>query len=95
MHIHACVGLMLMHACGRAVLPANVLYSQYQLPWSLLAPLDACRVVAAAGHGGASWLEDAHVHQVYDAIAPHFSSTRFAIWPKCAAYPVHAVPLSI
>jgi hypothetical protein len=22
------------------------------------------------------------VHRVYDAIAPHFSATRFAIWPK-------------
>jgi len=27
-------------------------------------------------------LESAYVHQVYDAIAPHFSATRFAIWPK-------------
>eukprot|EP00892_Ulva_mutabilis_P010783 jgi/Ulvmu1/8077/UM004_0314.1 len=26
-------------------------------------------------------LEAEHVHRVYDAIAPHFSATRFAIWP--------------
>eukprot|EP00887_Chlorella_sp_A99_P002138 scaffold21.g2138.t1 len=27
-------------------------------------------------------LEDQHVNAVYDAIAPHFSATRFAVWPK-------------
>lgn len=27
-------------------------------------------------------LEAAHVHSVYEAIAAHFSATRFAIWPK-------------
>ena len=27
-------------------------------------------------------LEQQFVHDVYNAIAPHFSSTRFAIWPK-------------
>mmetsp|Transcript_7559 Transcript_7559/g.21444 ORF Transcript_7559/g.21444 Transcript_7559/m.21444 type:complete len:648 (+) Transcript_7559:194-2137(+) len=27
-------------------------------------------------------LEATHVHQVYDAIAPHFSSTRVAVWPE-------------
>jgi hypothetical protein len=27
-------------------------------------------------------LESTYVHSVYDAIAPHFSATRFAIWPK-------------
>eukprot|EP00210_Caulerpa_lentillifera_P001893 g1821.t1 len=27
-------------------------------------------------------IEEEHVHQVYDVIARHFSSTRFAIWPK-------------
>eukprot|EP00873_Tetraselmis_striata_P002280 jgi/Tetstr1/422544/TSEL_013352.t1 len=27
-------------------------------------------------------LEQLHVHQVYNSIAPHFSSTRVAIWPK-------------
>ncbi|MEW5315958.1 MAG: hypothetical protein WDW38_007352 [Sanguina aurantia] len=30
----------------------------------------------------AAELEAEHVHKVYDAIAPHFSSTRFAIWPR-------------
>jgi predicted HD phosphohydrolase len=44
---------------------------------------------AASGVGDAAALELAarrlealHVHSVYDAIAPHFSATRFAIWPK-------------
>ena len=27
-------------------------------------------------------LEQEFVHDVYNAIAPHFSATRFAIWPK-------------
>ena len=27
-------------------------------------------------------LEEQYVHNVYNAIAPHFSSTRFAVWPK-------------
>ncbi|GMH22244.1 hypothetical protein Nepgr_024087 [Nepenthes gracilis] len=31
-------------------------------------------------------IEKAYVHRVYDAIAPHFSSTRFAKWPKVAAF---------
>ncbi|KAL3688151.1 hypothetical protein R1sor_014460 [Riccia sorocarpa] len=31
-------------------------------------------------------IEKQYVHKVYDAIAPHFSSTRFAKWPKVAAF---------
>lgn len=31
-------------------------------------------------------LEQEFVHDVYNAIAPHFSATRFAIWPKVLAY---------
>ncbi|XVE95369.1 hypothetical protein REPUB_Repub02eG0091000 [Reevesia pubescens] len=31
-------------------------------------------------------IEKKFVHRVYDAIAPHFSSTRFAKWPKVAAF---------
>lgn len=30
-------------------------------------------------------LEEHYVHNVYDAIAPHFHATRFAIWPKVMA----------
>ncbi|KAI8998575.1 S-adenosyl-L-methionine-dependent methyltransferase [Trametes punicea] len=30
--------------------------------------------------------EDAHVHAVYDSIAPHFSSTRYKPWPIIAAF---------
>ncbi|OJT10756.1 tRNA (carboxymethyluridine(34)-5-O)-methyltransferase [Trametes pubescens] len=30
--------------------------------------------------------EDAHVHAVYDEIAPHFSSTRYKPWPIIAAF---------
>lgn len=31
-------------------------------------------------------LEARHVNAVYDAIAPHFSATRFAIWPAVRAF---------
>jgi alkylated DNA repair protein alkB family protein 8 len=31
-------------------------------------------------------IEKRHVHQVYDAIAMHFSATRFAKWPKVAQF---------
>ncbi|BBG95701.1 S-adenosyl-L-methionine-dependent methyltransferases superfamily protein [Prunus dulcis] len=31
-------------------------------------------------------IEKKYVHHVYDAIAPHFSSTRFAKWPKVANF---------
>lgn len=31
-------------------------------------------------------IEKKYVHNVYDAIAPHFSSTRFAKWPKVAKF---------
>ncbi|XP_030505911.1 tRNA (carboxymethyluridine(34)-5-O)-methyltransferase isoform X1 [Cannabis sativa] len=31
-------------------------------------------------------IEKKFVHRVYDAIAPHFSSTRYAKWPKVAAF---------
>lgn len=31
-------------------------------------------------------LEQEFVHDVYNAIAPHFSATRFAIWPKVLSY---------
>lgn len=31
-------------------------------------------------------IEKNYVHRVYDAIAPHFSSTRFAKWPKVATF---------
>jgi hypothetical protein len=36
----------------------------------------------SAAEAAARKLEALHVHQVYDAIATHFSSTRFAVWPK-------------
>ncbi|GAV59303.1 Methyltransf_11 domain-containing protein [Cephalotus follicularis] len=31
-------------------------------------------------------IEKKYVHRVYDAIAPHFSSTRFAKWPKVSTF---------
>jgi alkylated DNA repair protein alkB family protein 8 len=39
-----------------------------------------------AGSSRGAALEAQHVSNVYDAIAPHFSATRFAIWPKVRAF---------
>jgi alkylated DNA repair protein alkB family protein 8 len=36
-------------------------------------------------------LEDLHVNAVYNAIAPHFSATRFAVWPKVRQF-VESLP---
>jgi len=40
-------------------------------------------------------IEKKYVHSVYDAIAPHFSSTRFAKWPKVAKFLESLTPGSI
>ena len=37
-------------------------------------------------------IESSNVHALYDAIAPHFSSTRHSPWPRVAAY-VSALPV--
>ncbi|KAI3460393.1 hypothetical protein Pfo_017056 [Paulownia fortunei] len=37
-------------------------------------------------------IEKKYVHHVYDAIAPHFSSTRFAKWPKVQMF-LNSLPL--
>lgn len=45
----------------------------------------SCSTAAAtaeAADAAAAQLEQLYVHQVYDAIASHFSATRFAVWPK-------------
>jgi hypothetical protein len=31
-------------------------------------------------------LESQFVHSIYNAIAPHFAATRFAVWPKVRAF---------
>jgi alkylated DNA repair protein alkB family protein 8 len=41
---------------------------------------------AADADAAAAAMEALHVHQVYDAIAVHFSATRFAVWPKVGAH---------
>lgn len=40
----------------------------------------------AGGDRQLAALEAQYVHRVYDAIAPHFASTRFAVWPKVRAF---------
>lgn len=41
------------------------------------------------------YIERRYVHHVYDAIAPHFSSTRFAKWPKVAMFLNSLMPGSV
>ncbi|KAJ1541965.1 Alkylated DNA repair protein alkB 8, partial [Nowakowskiella sp. JEL0078] len=36
--------------------------------------------------GREAQFEDEHVHKVYEAIAPHFSSTRYKPWPVIAKF---------
>ena len=50
-------------------------------------PAEACQQPEQLfGHGAEQAklqrLEQEFVHDVYNAIAPHFSATRFAVWPK-------------
>lgn len=40
-------------------------------------------------------IEKKYVHHVYDAIAPHFSSTRFAKWPKVSTFLNSLLPGSL
>jgi hypothetical protein len=48
------------------------------------------------GEAALRQLEQTHVHEVYDVIAPHFSATRFAVWPKVRAlFLVLLVPLMV
>jgi len=46
----------------------------------------AFSAAAAAGAAGAAVLERSLVSDVYDRIAPHFDSTRFAVWPQVASF---------
>uniref|UniRef100_A0A7N0ULY3 Methyltransferase type 11 domain-containing protein n=1 Tax=Kalanchoe fedtschenkoi TaxID=63787 RepID=A0A7N0ULY3_KALFE len=47
--------------------------------------------VAAFSVGATPDIEKKYVHCVYDAIAPHFSATRFAKWPKVASF-INSLP---
>ncbi|KAK9805819.1 hypothetical protein WJX73_003535 [Symbiochloris irregularis] len=51
----------------------------------------ALSLPSQGARAGAACLEVAYVHQVYDAIAPHFSSTRFAVWPKVREF-INSLP---
>ena len=43
-------------------------------------------LVPASGAFDADKFEDEHVHGVYDAIARHFSHTRYKPWPRVASF---------
>lgn len=47
---------------------------------------DAAAPPAAVREMSAEELERTHVHEVYEAIAPHFSHTRYGMWPRVAAF---------
>ena len=44
-------------------------------------------VLGDPGEAASRAFEEGHVHEVYEAIAGHFSSTRFAVWPKARLPP--------
>ncbi|EFW98575.1 oxidoreductase [Grosmannia clavigera kw1407] len=50
--------------------------------------------MTASGESAAAY-EQAHVHEVYDAIADHFSATRYAPWPLVAQFLAAQPPGSI
>ncbi|EEF48441.1 tRNA (carboxymethyluridine(34)-5-O)-methyltransferase [Ricinus communis] len=56
--------------------------SQIQLSLSA----DEKQVCSSSSVQSTPEIEKKYVHHVYDAIAPHFSSTRFAKWPKVATF---------
>lgn len=49
------------------------------------ASMPAATAIAPDGPG-ADLYEAAHVHGVYDAIAPHFAATRYAPWPRVDSF---------
>lgn len=53
---------------------------------SAISSASAAVAAAAAGAAGAAVLERSLVADVYDRIAPHFDSTRFAVWPQVASF---------
>ncbi|KAK1988299.1 hypothetical protein LZ30DRAFT_565736, partial [Colletotrichum cereale] len=50
---------------------------------------------AAAAADDADAYESRHVHTVYEAIAPHFSSTRYKPWPLVASFLLSLPPGSV
>ncbi|KAK2006448.1 hypothetical protein LZ32DRAFT_495787, partial [Colletotrichum eremochloae] len=50
---------------------------------------------AAAGADDPDAYESRHVHTIYEAIAPHFSSTRYKPWPLVASFLLSLPPGSI
>ncbi|KAF5391401.1 hypothetical protein D9757_001977 [Collybiopsis confluens] len=43
-------------------------------------------ILLSSDASAAAEYEDAHVHAIYEQIAPHFSSTRYKPWPVIAAF---------
>ncbi|OHF00404.1 tRNA (Uracil-5-)-methyltransferase TRM9 [Colletotrichum orchidophilum] len=70
-------------------------------PPSALSDQDSAAAAAAQGEDGdndddaAAAYESRHVHTVYEAIAPHFSSTRYKPWPLVAAFLLSLPPGSV
>lgn len=48
--------------------------------------MEAAAASTSSGPDAAEAYEAEHVHAVYEAIAPHFSSTRHKPWPRVAAF---------
>ena len=58
-------------------------------------PRDHGAIIKESESSTPAQMEVLHVHDVYDAIAPHFSATRFSIWPKVREFLDSLVPHSL
>ncbi|KAK9269989.1 hypothetical protein L1049_025562 [Liquidambar formosana] len=71
-------------ACGSFTLPIVITDSVFQP--GVFSTMREVKVDGPSGVQSTPEIEKKYVHRVYDAIAPHFSSTRFAKWPKVATF---------
>ncbi|KAF4369956.1 hypothetical protein G4B88_016117 [Cannabis sativa] len=67
-------------------LPITKFGKVYYLGFSAQSELIMDKETSSLGVKQTPEIEKKFVHRVYDAIAPHFSSTRYAKWPKVAAF---------
>ncbi|XP_028120956.1 tRNA (carboxymethyluridine(34)-5-O)-methyltransferase isoform X1 [Camellia sinensis] len=70
--------------CGASSLCTPISDGESHIPQSVLVSTD--QRCSSSSVQYTPEIEKKYVHRVYDAIAPHFSSTRYAKWPKVATF---------
>ncbi|XP_018842417.2 tRNA (carboxymethyluridine(34)-5-O)-methyltransferase-like [Juglans regia] len=73
-----------VHINGASSLYTNVSDEEYEIPRSVSVTENVGK--PSLNEQSTPEIEKKDVHSVYDAIAPHFSSTWFAKWPKVATF---------